>query len=111
MIINLELIDPRLTDNSPVKESKPGESSPSTTAIHTPLPRSSQETTRPIMSVHKETGILQVNMMWSCTKCSFAYNAMDNDVCEICNLPRSPVNNNNQKKKKVSSSPWCREFS
>ena len=66
--------------------------------IHTPLPRSTEETTRPIMSIHKETGILQVNMMWSCTKCSFAYNAMDKDVCEICTLPRSPVNNNNKEK-------------
>jgi hypothetical protein len=27
---------------------------------------------------------------------------MDSDVCEICNLPRSPVNNN-VKEKKVSS--------
>ena len=33
----------------------------SPTKIHTPLPRSTEETTRPIMSVHKETGILQVN--------------------------------------------------
>ena len=31
------------------------------TKIHTPLPRSTEETTRPIMSIHKETGILQVS--------------------------------------------------
>ena len=35
------------------------------TKIHTPLPRSTEETTRPIMSVHKETGILQVTFFVS----------------------------------------------
>ena len=39
----------------------------------------------------------QVNMMWSCTKCSFAYNEMDKDVCENCTLPRSPINNHKAK--------------
>jgi hypothetical protein len=52
-------VDNRLNDKSPVKATTPATES-STTTIHTPLPRSNQETTRPIMSVHKETGILEV---------------------------------------------------
>lgn len=28
--------------------------------------------------------------MWTCMKCSYAYNVMWTDRCEICTCPRSP---------------------
>ena len=44
------------------------------TKKHTPLPKAMEDTTQPIMYIDKKTGLLQVDMMWTCTKCSFAYN-------------------------------------
>ena len=57
-----QFVASRLNDKPPGKEPTTTESA-TATAIHTPVPRSSQETTRPIMSVHKETGILQGRMI------------------------------------------------
>ena len=56
---------------------------------HTPLPKAMEDTTQPIMYIDKTTGFLQVDMMWTCTKCSFAYNKVETTKCEVCNVQRA----------------------
>jgi rubrerythrin len=58
--------------------------------IHTPLPKATQDLTQPIMYIDKKTGVLSVDMMWTCTKCSFAYNKVEESKCEVCKVSRSP---------------------
>lgn len=58
------------------------------TKKYTPLPKATEDTTQPIMYIDKETGLLQVDMMWTCTKCSFAYNKVEATKCEVCNVRR-----------------------
>ena len=55
---------------------------------HTPLPKAMEDTTQPIMYIDKTTGFLQVDMMWTCTKCSYAYNKVEAHKCEVCNMER-----------------------
>ena len=52
-----------------------------------PQQQSSSET-RPILSVDRETGIIAVDQMWTCSKCSFAYNKNAADKCDICTSSR-----------------------
>ena len=59
------------------------------TKKHTPLPKAMEDTTQPIMYIDKKTGFLQVDMMWTCTKCSFAYNKVEATKCEVCNVQRA----------------------
>ena len=40
--------------------------------------------TQPILSVDHNTGIIAVNTKWTCDKCSYAYNDMKADKCDIC---------------------------
>lgn len=47
-----------------------------------------EDTTQPIMYIDKKTGLLQVDMMWTCTKCSFAYNKVEATKCEVCSVQR-----------------------
>ena len=49
---------------------------------------SPKNTLRPIMSVDAETGIIAVNQMWICDKCSYAYNDSKEDDCDVCKLPK-----------------------
>ena len=56
--------------------------------LHTPLPKAMEDTTQPIMYIDKKTGLLQVDMMWTCTKCSFAYNKVEDAKCEVCSVQR-----------------------
>ena len=56
--------------------------------LHKPLPKAMEDTTQPIMYINQKTGILQVDMMWTCTKCSFAYNKVEAAKCEVCNISR-----------------------
>lgn len=58
------------------------------TKKHTPLPKAMEDTTQPIMYIDKKTGFLQVDMMWTCTKCSFAYNKVEATKCEVCSVQR-----------------------
>ena len=54
-----------------------------------PLPQQqSSSETRPILSVDRETGIIAVDQMWTCSKCSFAYNKNTADKCDICTSSR-----------------------
>ena len=48
----------------------------------------SSSETRPILSVDRETGIINVDQMWTCSKCSFAYNKNAADKCDICTSSR-----------------------
>ena len=48
----------------------------------------SSSETRPILSVDRETGIIAVDQMWTCSKCSFAYNKIAADKCDICTSSR-----------------------
>ncbi len=41
------------------------------------------------MYIDKKTGVLSVDMMWSCVKCSFAYNKVEAVKCEVCNAERA----------------------
>jgi len=59
------------------------------TKKHTPLPKAMEDTTQPIMYIDKKTGLLQVDMMWTCTKCSFAYNKVEATKCEVCYVQRA----------------------
>ena len=56
--------------------------------LHKPLPKAMEDTTQPIMYINQKTGILQVDMMWTCTKCSYAYNKVEAAKCEVCNISR-----------------------
>ena len=40
--------------------------------------------TQPIMTVDHDTGIIAVNKMWTCDKCSYAYNTMETEKCDVC---------------------------
>ena len=40
--------------------------------------------TQPIMTVDHDTGIIAVNTMWTCDKCSYAYNPMSIEKCKVC---------------------------
>ena len=55
---------------------------------HTPLPKATEDLTQPIMYIDKKTGVLSVDMMWTCTKCSFAYNKVEDNKCEVCRVQR-----------------------
>ncbi len=76
----------------------PPELPPKTTAVrplsmlHSPLPpkHASSSETQPILSVDRETGIIAVDQMWTCSKCSYAYNRNAADRCDICTTTRSP---------------------
>jgi hypothetical protein len=59
--------------------------------LHSPLPpKHSSSETQPIMSVDRETGIIAVDQMWTCAKCSYAYNKNAAEKCDICTMSRSP---------------------
>ena len=40
------------------------------------------------MYIDKKTGVLSVDMMWTCTKCSYAYNKVEDTKCEVCRVKR-----------------------
>ena len=50
---------------------------------------SSSSATHAIMSVDKETGIIAVNQVWTCVKCSYAYNDLQLQRCDICQGERT----------------------
>lgn len=58
-----------------------------TTSAHTPpSPVLSASTSPPTA----EVAGLSLKRMWTCTKCSYAYNPLWSDRCDICNSVRSP---------------------
>lgn len=65
--------------------------------LHSPLPKATEDTTQPIMYIDKKTGILAVDMMWTCTKCAYAYNKVEMAKCEVCHLTRTPSSTNLKK--------------
>lgn len=58
--------------------------------------------TQPILSVDHDTGIIAVNTMWLCDKCSYAYNNMEEENCAVCSCK-------NVITKKETSSLHCGE--
>ena len=52
------------------------------------MPKATEDLTQPIMYIDKKTGVLSVDMMWTCTKCSFAYNKVEENKCEVCRVQR-----------------------
>jgi len=50
-----------------------------------------EEQTQAIMTVDAKTGDVLVNQVWTCTKCSYAYNPLWSPTCDICSIARSPI--------------------
>ena len=63
---------------------------------HQPLPKATEDLTQPIMYIDKKTGVLSVDMMWTCTKCSFAYNKIEAGRCEVCSVVRTSSNSSSR---------------
>lgn len=58
---------------------------------HAILPKTLEDgQTKMILSVDKSTGIIAVDPMWVCLKCSYAYNRKAMNNCDNCKTPRSP---------------------
>ena len=55
---------------------------------NTSRPKATEDLTQPIMYIDKKTGVLSVDMMWTCTKCSYAYNKVEDTKCEVCRVKR-----------------------
>ncbi len=52
-------------------------------------------------SFHKYM-IVSVFQMWTCGKCSYAYNPIQSQTCDICNLPRSPKEDSSSNSKSAT---------
>ena len=77
--------------DSPPPDLPPKKSSSSSQHQRPQQPAQEQQSsseTRPILSVDRETGIIAVDQMWTCSKCSFAYNKNAADKCDICTSSR-----------------------
>lgn len=60
------------------------------TPVSLQSPVLSQSTTSATSSGTSEISGLALKRMWTCTKCSYAYNPLWSDRCDICNSVRSP---------------------
>ena len=79
---------PSSNSSSSTTKVEPKKEDINTNKKHTPLPKATEDLTQPIMYIDKKTGVLSVDMMWTCTKCSYAYNKVEDTKCEVCRVKR-----------------------
>lgn len=82
--IKNRLVPPSVLDMIDLSKSSNGNINSSTTSSSPVTNHNAQ------LSSSSETSNSSIDRMWTCTKCSYAYNPLWSDSCDICNSVRSP---------------------
>lgn len=85
-------IDPEVRLRTTASGLAPGETS---NGDHQEAP--GEAAVQPILSVDRDTGIIAVNKMWSCSRCSYAYNSVTAGSCDVCCRQRFVESRSNSK--------------
>lgn len=88
--IKNRLVPPSILDMIDLSKSGNGNSNLTSAASSSPVTNHNAQLSSSSSNAPSETSHSSIDRMWTCTKCSYAYNPLWSDSCDICNSVRSP---------------------
>lgn len=88
--IKNRLVPPSVLDMIDLTKSSNGNINSTSATSSSPVTNHNAQLSSSSLNASSETSNSSVDRMWTCTKCSYAYNPLWSDSCDICNSVRSP---------------------
>ncbi|XP_021927685.1 calpain-D-like isoform X2 [Zootermopsis nevadensis] len=88
--IKNRLVPPSVLDMIDLTKSSNGNINSTSATSSSPVANHNAQLSASSSNASSETSNSSIDRMWTCTKCSYAYNPLWSDSCDICNSVRSP---------------------
>ncbi|XP_069679392.1 calpain-D-like [Periplaneta americana] len=88
--VKKRLVPPPVLDVMDLSKSSNGNINSASTTSSSPVTNHNAQLSSSSSNASSETSNSSFDRMWTCTKCSYAYNPLWSDSCDICNSVRSP---------------------